>query len=114
MIRNKAPQIRIEECDTLPNGYAQARLSGRLDADSALMLGDWLEEVIAAGALGLELDLSELDFVSSTGIGCLVAATAQFRDEDGDLILISPQQTLYESLMVLNLEDFLTIRRDDR
>ena len=69
----------------------------------------------AAGAAGYTrviLDMSEVRFISSTGVGCILAALGTFRDQGGDIILCNLHGRTMQILKVLNLCDYLSIASD--
>ena len=70
------------------------RLSGELDLDTAPALRGCLERVALVGQHELVLDLSELEFCDSTGIGVFVEWQRRARDGEFDLVLRSPRAHL--------------------
>jgi anti-anti-sigma factor len=66
----EAALFRIAERDD-PDGARRLTLTGELDLASGSQLRDRLRELGAAGAT-VRLDLSQLDFMDSTGIGIIV------------------------------------------
>lgn len=66
---------------------------GELDLCSAVLLERALIEAEASDALQLVLDLSALEFIDSTGIGMLVAATARDAGRDAPrLAMLRPPE----------------------
>jgi anti-anti-sigma factor len=112
MLRSQQSQLEIESSAQPAAGVLDVRLRGTLDGPGALALGGWLQEAISAGSVRIRLDLSEVDFVASSGVGCLVAATGELRDEGGDLILRAVRPALREMLTVLDLLDYLSLQPD--
>ena len=110
MSRTQQAPLSILVQPERPDGILDARLRGSLDGSGALALGSWLDETISDGRYRLRLDLSGVDFVASSGVGCLVAATAELRDEGGDLILCGVSASLREMLAVLDLLDYLSLQ----
>lgn len=73
------------------------------------------EALNAAGAAGYKhviLDMSEVCFISSTGVGCILAALGTFRNRGGDIILCNLGGRIMHILKVLDLCDYLTIAPD--
>ena len=54
-------------------------MNGRLDASWSPMVAAALEEAIRSGRSRIELDLANVDFISSVGIGVLLKALARLR-----------------------------------
>jgi anti-sigma B factor antagonist len=74
------------ERTTDPSGF---RVAGDLDVSTVGLLADALEQAVAAGG-DVRIDLSNVDFVDSTGLQLLVR-TARRLEDRGRLILVSPQ-----------------------
>jgi len=98
-------QIRLAPS---PRGAAtRLELTGPLDAAGALALGQHLDAHLREGDRHLVLDLSGVEFVSSTGIGSLIASIAEFRDADGDVRLVSLTRPVREVFETLHLLDYV-------
>lgn len=111
MVRTKQPALNILVAPRQPGEVLEARVRGSLDSEGALALGAWLDEQTSRGEREIRVDLSGVDFVASSGVGCLVAATSELRDEGGDLILINVGSSLHEILTVLDLLDYLNLQQ---
>jgi len=87
---------------------AVVRVEGRLDAKSAPRL---LEHCMAARPSGahLVLNLAEVTFLSSTGVGVLLVLAERTKSEGGSLRIASPSAAVRGPLELLNLDRFLTL-----
>jgi len=86
-------------------------LSGELDASTAPGLRESLAELIAtAPGITVVLDLHELQFIDSTGLGLLVGVQKQARDEGHKLVLGWPRRSVHRALEVAGLVDVFDIR----
>ncbi|MBN2170017.1 MAG: STAS domain-containing protein [Candidatus Krumholzibacteriota bacterium] len=88
---------------------AVLRLSGRLDAESALTLRQHCAELREQGQRRLILVLSGVTFVASSGVGTLLALTEEFRTAGGCLGLAEISPAVASVFKLLNLEQFLEI-----
>ncbi|HZR12088.1 MAG TPA: STAS domain-containing protein [Acidimicrobiia bacterium] len=70
------------------------RLSGELDIDTAPTLRGCLERVALVGQHKIVIDLSELEFCDSTGIGVFIEWQRRAREGTFDLVLRSPRAHL--------------------
>ena len=61
------------------------RVAGRMDAESAPAFEEECESCIAEGFTSLVLDLSNLTYVSSMGLGAIVRVAKQLRDGGGEV-----------------------------
>jgi anti-sigma B factor antagonist len=62
-------------------------VGGRFDASSAAAVRDRLHQLIAQGQCRLVLNLSEMAFIDSAGLGALVSCLRRAAAEGGDLRL---------------------------
>jgi anti-sigma B factor antagonist len=86
----------------------QIKVSGRLDTTTA----PELEEVIKASIEGiehLELDFSDLEYVSSAGLRVLLSAQKSM-NKQGDMIVTGANDTIMEIFEVTGFSDILTIK----
>jgi len=86
-------------------------LSGRLDAvrtDTAIAQ---VNEAIAAGALRVLLDLSEVTFLSSSGLRALLLMRKELLSRDGELRLCSLRPEVQEVFVLTGFTQVFTIHR---
>ena len=84
-------------------------LDGHLDAEGAPVLSDTLGQKLEAGVRNVSLNFDRVLFISSTGIGTLIAAIGEFRDVGGDVIIIGLSTELREVFEMLDLMDYVTV-----
>lgn len=68
-------------------------LDHRVDARLAPELKEHLLALIAAGHPIIALDISEVDFIDSSGLGAIVAARKQINGQ-GDLVIVGAKPTV--------------------
>ncbi len=102
------PGLHIKQ-EALPGGLPVLKLRGSIDAEGAPILSDAIESLLGGGQSHMLLDFELVRFISSTGIGCLVAAVSECRDEGGDLVLTNLNAPLREVFEALDLMDYVTI-----
>ena len=69
------------------NGTTIVELSGRIDATTAGDVKAQLVELIASGQSRLVLNLRDVGFIDSTGLGMLVSCLRRCRAKGGELLL---------------------------
>jgi anti-sigma B factor antagonist len=75
------------------------KVSGRVDNVSATRLGDALNAIIEAGRFNIVLDMSEVEYISSTGLRVLIdAQKACKRWNRGEVVLAKVPRPVYEVL----------------
>lgn len=84
-------------------------LSGELDMATAPELRQAIVEAIADGATELVLDLSEVSFCDSVGLGIIVGGLKRARSRGGDLRLRAVPERLGETLALTGLDRAIVI-----
>ncbi len=62
------------------------------------------EAIVEGGAKRCVVDLSEVRFLNSAGIGLLITLLAKFRNRGGDLAIMRPSDQLKKLLIITKLE----------
>lgn len=100
--------LNLEVVDRSP-GQATARLSGDLDIVTSEDVKRELAQILDDGVTTLALDLSDVGFVDSSGLGILVALHRHAEAQGARFVVRSvppPVQRLFE---ITRLGDLLTI-----
>jgi stage II sporulation protein AA (anti-sigma F factor antagonist) len=87
---------------------AVVRVGGRLDARTAPRLLSHCLEARPPGG-HLVLNLAEVTFLSSSGVGVLLVLSEKVRADEGSLRLASPSPAVKAPLELLNLHRFLAL-----
>ena len=88
---------------------AIVKLTGSANMDVADDLQERLLELVDTPTDQLILDLSELQFVSSVGLGAIIAAHLRCRHHDGEIRLVAPPPKILELLEVTKLTKLFAI-----
>jgi anti-sigma B factor antagonist len=84
-------------------------LSGEIDAHSAPRLGSRLFGLAEEGKTRVVVDLSEVTFMDSTGIGVLLNALRHFSLRHVSMVLVCPTERVLRPFQVTGLVGRLTI-----
>jgi anti-sigma B factor antagonist len=79
-------------------------LRGEVDVSTAPKLRQQLVELATEGRPWVVVDLSEVAFLDSTGLGVLVSGLRRFRLLGGDLILAAAQPRILRVLEITRLD----------
>jgi anti-sigma B factor antagonist len=81
------------------------KLSGRLDAAMA----ERAKEVFAGVAEGCTVDLSALDYISSAGLGILIATQKRLAEKGQKIVLARPSRHIRELFGIAGLDQVFDI-----
>lgn len=83
---------------------------GEVDVSNAAQLRGAVEEVLAQNPERLEIDLAEVPYIDSTGIGVLVGAAHSAAEAGNDFAVLNPQANVKRVLGMLGVEKDLNIK----
>ncbi len=69
----------------------------------ATLLHDKLHEIIEAGKKRVVIDLSQVDWMNSTGLGILISTLTTLRNNDGELKLANVTEKIKSLLVITKL-----------
>ena len=78
-------------------------VGGEIDVYTAPRLRDRITELVAAGRYQLVVDLEDVEFLDSTGLGVLVGGLKKVRAEQGSLRLVCTQDRLLKIFRITGL-----------
>ena len=84
-------------------------MSGPIDASSRMTLRAMIDEGLARGQRDFILDLQEVSFVDSAGLGALVACFSTVQKHAGTLKLVHVPKRVYELVEMTGLANFFDI-----
>jgi len=83
---------------------SRVHLDGELDLETVPKL----QEVVGRlGGQTLELDLSGVSFVDSTGLKCLLDISKKWRQKGGQMLILRPQPDVAEVIRLVGLDGLL-------
>jgi len=87
---------------------------GMTIASGAGKLRNHIQELVAAGHKQVLVNLKELSYLDSAGMGELVAACTTMRNLGGDLRLVSPQDRVRNLLQMTKLASIFAVYSDEQ
>jgi anti-sigma B factor antagonist len=85
-------------------------LRGEVDLASAPQFRRSLHDLVDQGHTRLAMDLSDLQFMDSTGLGVLIGCLKRLREHDGTLVLTGMRPPVARVFEVTGLDRIFTIR----
>lgn len=90
---------------------ARVLVEGEVDVSSADELRNAVDAALVLDAPEVTVDLSQVPYIDSTGIGVLVGAAHRAADAGKKLVVASPQKNVARVLGLLGVADDLNIRQ---
>ncbi|MBA3430263.1 MAG: STAS domain-containing protein [Actinobacteria bacterium] len=84
-------------------------VSGEIDVYTAPKLREKLIELVSEGEHNIVINLEEVDFLDSTGLGVLVGALKRVKGHNGTLALICTQDKILKVFQVTGLDKVFAI-----
>ncbi|MGW5371891.1 STAS domain-containing protein [Streptomyces sp. NPDC004009] len=103
--------VTFEVTGVEQEGWTVLRVGGELDLITSPALRQRVHDVVAEGHHDLVLDLSEVFFCDSSGVGVLIAARRLIRSCQGRLRLILPDRGAEDGSHVNRVLGALGVRR---
>jgi anti-sigma B factor antagonist len=96
------------------NGPVVAYVAGRIALiDGSLLLRDTVQDFLRRGSDQIILDLNDVDFIDSAGLGELVRSHAAVRSRGGQLKLVNPSANVWDLLKMTKLDQVFDIPPDE-
>jgi anti-anti-sigma factor len=103
--------VTLKVTDGEQGGWTVLRVSGEMDLVTSPVLRQRVHDAVADGRRSLVLDLSDVLFCDSSGVGVLIATRRLIRSCQGDLRLILPAQGAVDGSHVNRVLAALGVRR---
>lgn len=90
-------------------GKTIVAVAGEIDVYTAPKLRDKITELVADGVYDIVIDMEEVEFLDSTGLGVLVGGLKKVRAHDGSMRLICNQERLLKIFRITGLAKVFAI-----
>ncbi|PKK85038.1 MAG: hypothetical protein CVT49_00410 [candidate division Zixibacteria bacterium HGW-Zixibacteria-1] len=85
---------------------------GQLDNSNAHILTEAISRAQNSGFRYIIVDMKQLEFISSAGVGSILGSVEISREANGDIVICNASENIMHVLSVLDLTEYLTIRSD--
>lgn len=89
-------------------------IQGFLDAHTATMFEDSLKNIISDGKIKIIVNFKNLDYISSAGLGVLMAFIEELRAKKGDIKLAEMNDKVYSVFDLLGFPMLFDIDNDEK
>lgn len=88
-------------------------VGGEIDVYTAPKLRDRVTELVGGGNYHLMIDMEQVEFLDSTGLGVLVGGLKKVRAHDGAMEIICSQERLLKIFRITGLAKVFTIHSSE-
>ncbi len=93
------------------NGCLVINFTGQLDAYSEKQFTTYINEVLASNQLSVVIDLTNIDFIDSCGLGAMVQAVKKCTESKRSFNVVGNPRVI-QTIKLVRLEDFLHLAPD--
>lgn len=91
----------------LADGVTVLKLVGKLNMVSAPQFHEVISTAVATGETRFAIDLADVDFIDSSGLGALINGLKSARQAGGDLRIAAPTEQVRLVLQLTNIDRVL-------
>ena len=91
------------------DGWVVVAVTGELDVYTAPALEEALGELVDADRVSIVVDLTDVSFMDSTGLGLLIKALKWTREKDGTLRIVANTDKILKVFRVTGLDSVLDL-----
>jgi anti-sigma B factor antagonist len=102
-----AGDLGLEDAER--DGTTVLTVRGEVDIYTAPRLRERMIELVSQGRHQIVVDLEQVEFLDSTGLGVLVGGLKRVRSHDGDLSLVCTQSRILKVFEITGLDKVFTI-----
>jgi len=89
-------------------------LSGRItQGEASVAVRDVIKDLLSKGNKKILLNLAEVNFIDSSGIGVLVSSFSTVRSQGGELKLVNPSKRIRDLLQITKLYSLFDVKDDE-
>ena len=88
----------------IQDDYVLITIEGNLiGKDSGSSILEVANDVLAKGIIKCAVDIAEVKYINSTGIGVLITLLTKFRNKSGEMVVIKPSEHVQKLLIITKL-----------
>ncbi len=85
----------------------------KIDIDNSKELWIYFKTLISGGARKIFIDLKNVQYIDSSGIGVFINSAKLIRKQNGDIVLANVSEEVRNIFRVINLDEFIKIYNTD-
>src|ERR1041384_8158116 len=104
----------LDIIESAREGVAVLTLKGRLTLGESNLVRERVTKLSAAGQHNIVIDLGNVDYIDSTGLGILVICFTSLKKQGGGLKLVNPNKRNIELLLLTKLHTVFEAFNEDQ
>jgi len=86
------------------NGWGVLAVKGEVDLYTSPQLCEALERLVGEGASSIAVDMTDVGFMDSSGLGVLVGVLKRVQERGGRMALVAPREPVKKLLAISGLD----------
>jgi len=111
-LRKEQDLVDLDLRESMKNDFHVLSVGGEIDVYTAPSLREKIEEVLGDNVTMLAIDLENVGFLDSTGLGVLVGAMKRLNERDGNLVVTCTKPHILKVFEITGLSKVFDIRDD--
>ena len=103
-------ELSVEE----RQGVTFLRLCENITFSNTREFKDVLDQTVEAGVVGIVLDMEQVSFINSTGIGIIAAAFNSLKARQGTLVILRPRPEVARVLKIIGFDTMMHVTNDEQ
>lgn len=91
------------------NSFWYINLEGELDVSTADKLKEYLHKLADEHILDMKLNLSNLDYIDSTGLGVMIGVLKKIKSEEKEICIINPKSNVKKIFTITGLDKIFKV-----
>lgn len=91
------------------NSFWDINIEGELDVSTADKLKEYLHKLADEQVLDMKIDLSNLDYIDSTGLGVMIGVLKKLRSEEKEIYIINPKGNVKKIFTITGLDKIFKV-----
>jgi anti-sigma B factor antagonist len=102
--------LTIEKTYESPNWIL--KLTGEIDASNSVNVDSAIQELLKGGAKNLLVDCTDLEYISSAGLGVFMSYLEEFQENHIGLVIFGLKDKVFQVFHILGLDQLIRIQPD--
>jgi anti-sigma B factor antagonist len=102
--------LTIEKTYESPNWIL--KLTGEIDASNSVNVDSAIQELLKSGAKNLLVDCTDLEYISSAGLGVFMSYLEEFQEKNIGMVIFGLKDKVFQVFHILGLDQLIRIKPD--